>query len=716
MTINRNKRRLTAILTVFALVLGLFGVRETPVVQTASAATTPIVEFLNRGITAVNTGNGMLVKWRCLASDPANTTYRLYRNDTLIYTSNPASGSTAAQPTNFVDRSGNAQSKYRVDAAVGTNVFHSEDKVLISNTNYFDIPMTPPTSTHHANDVTVGDVDGDGEYELFVKWFPDNAQDNANSGTTGNTFIDCYKLNGTRLWRIDLGPNIRSGSHYTQMLVADYEMNGKAKLIVKTADGTIDGKGARIGSTAIHRNSSGYILAGDEFLTLFDGQTGENLHTIPYPVPRGTVSQWGDNYGNRVDRHLGAVAYLDGVRPSAVVIRGYYTRMTATAYDVVDNKLVRKWLFDSGFNANDTNNPAARAHGQGNHNVMPAAAHAGDSRQSIFLGSAAIRYDGTLLWSNRLGHGDAIDVGKFIPSRSGLQQWYCLESGSTGMSLRDALTGAEIFSYMNSGDVGRSVAANVWTGSTGAQFWGAGTSDVFNTTGGVTGMSRPTNNFLIYWEGGLERQTFDGTGSSGSTGKIERINSAGRIERVNITPGVLATNGYITNNSTKNTPGLIADIFGDWREELIMRASDSRSLRIYTTFHESPHRIVTMMHDPQYRNQVAGQNICYNQPSHPSFYLGTGNALPPIPDVEVRNNGTVTPPTTTATTTTTTVATTTTTTTSATTTTTTASPTTTTSATTTSTASTTTASTTLSTTTSASTTASTVSGGTTDST
>jgi len=363
----------------------------------------------------------------------------------------------------------------------------------MSNTNFFEIPLNPPTPvtsgvTYIANDITVGDVDGDGEYELFIEWEPDNAKDNSQDGPTDPVFIECIKLNGQSLWRINLGRNIRAGQHYTQMLVADYDLSGSAKLIVKTADGTVDGRGNVIGNAnADHRNSQGRILAGLELLTLFCGKTGENLHTINYNPGRGTVSQWGDNWGNRVDRFLGAVAYLDGIRPSAVTIRGYYTRMAVVAYDVVDNRLVQRWIFDTGFNS------SAPGFGNGNHNVMPANAH-GDGRQSIFLGSTAIRHDGQLMWSfelerinnqvtdnpNNGGHGDALHVGKHIPSRSGLQVFTPHENRPFGMSLRDALTGELLFRRTGSGDTGRGVGANVWRGNDGSEFWSSGSTEVVN--------------------------------------------------------------------------------------------------------------------------------------------------------------------------------------------------------------------------------------------
>ena len=582
-----------------------------------SAANSTIVEKLNRGISAVKTESGMLISWRYLANDPVNTVYKLYRDGALIYTSN------ANEATCYLDAGGGSNSKYRVDTVVNGEVVSSDNCTLISGNTYFDVPVSPPGSGYTPNDMTVGDVDGDGEYELFLKWEPDNSKDNSHSGVTGKVYIDCLKLNGIRLWRIDLGVNIRAGAHYTQMLVADFDLDGSAEMIVKTADGTVDGKGNVIGNAyADYRNSSGYILSGPEYLTLFDGRTGSNLHTINYKPERGTVSSWGDNYGNRVDRFLGAVAYLDGVKPSAVTIRGYYTRMTATAYDVVNKKLIEKWAFDTG------NSSSAVGYGDGNHNCMPADVD-GDGKQEIVLGATTLDHDGKVLWNTNAGHGDALHVGDLLPDRAGIEVYMCHENSPYGVSLIEGSSGKTIWRKPASGDTGRCCAGNVWSGNAGSEFWGVG-NDVYNGSGSTISMNRPPINFLIYWDGDLERETLNGYTDSPAV--IQKVQANGKLTTL------LETTGYYTCNTTKGTPCLSADIFGDWREEVIVRAADSKSVRIYCSPYDTDYRIVTLMHDPQYRNQVAGQNIAYNQPPHPSFYLGSERPIPTRPDVTVNGS------------------------------------------------------------------------------
>ena len=594
----------------------------------ADAASGYVVENLDRGISAINTGSGMMVSWRFLADDSDNSIFKLYRNNALIYTSN------AGNATCYLDKDGKSTDTYKVETVESGTIVSSDTCAMQSGSNYLEVKLDVPKAqtsgiTYSPNDCTVGDVDGDGQYELFVKWDPSNSKDNSQKGKTDKVFIDCYKIDGTKLWRIDLGVNIRAGAHYTQMLVAENDMDGFAEMVGKTADGTVDGVGNVIGdSSKDYRNSNGYILSGPEYYTLFEGSTGKALDTVDYNPGRGTVSKWGDSYGNRVDRFLGAVAYLDGVKPSAVTVRGYYTRMTACAYDVVNKKLVQKWYFDTG---NDKTKPG---YGDGNHNCMPADVD-NDGKQEIVLGATCLDDDGSVLWCLNTGHGDAMHLGDLLPDRNGLELWICHEDKPYGVSLVDASNGKTIFHKDGDADTGRCCAANVWAGNDGAEFWGLG-NDVFDGSGNTLSCRRPAVNFLSYWDGDLEREILDGYTDKPAT--ISKMKNDGTLTTI------LSTDGAYTCNTTKGTPCLSADIFGDWREELIVRASDSKSLRIYCTPYETDYRITTLMHDPQYRNQVAGQNISYNQPPHTSFYLASNYKLPERPNVSVLDDGIVIPP------------------------------------------------------------------------
>lgn len=606
----------------FALTVGTLPAEANQIASAAYGSGQNIAELVDRGLVAYNTGSGMMVSWRFLANDNDRAEFQLYRDDTLIYTSE------ADNATSFLDKAGSASSKYRLDTMISGKKVGSDTCSMVSNQSYFDIPLDIPwggtTKTgenysYTANDCSVGDADGDGVYEIFVKWDPTNAHDNSQQGYTGNVYIDCYKLTGEKLWRIDLGRNIRAGAHYTQFLVADFDCDGKCEMTCKTADGTVDGKGNVIGDgSKDYRNGSGYILDGPEYYSLFDCETGAVLDTVSYEFPRGTVSKqtWGDDYGNRCDRFLGTVAYLDGVHPSAVSIRGYYTRMTAVAYDVVNKKLSKRWTYDSGWSQQN-----GSGWGNGNHNCMPADVD-GDGKDEILCGAFTFDDNGKALWCTNKLHGDAMHVSDFDPNHPGQELWVCHEAKPYGVSLIDGATGNILVHEDRDKDTGRACAGNVWAGNPGGEFWGSRSTAVFNAAGQPINMSCPSINFLIWWDGDLERELLDGN-------TITKINQSGGIDTL------LTATGFDSCNGTKATPNLSADIFGDWREELILHSSDSKTLRIFCTPSETKYRITTLMHDMQYRMQVATQQNCYNQPPHPSFYLGSDQPLPDRPAVTI---------------------------------------------------------------------------------
>ena len=471
---------------------------------------------------------------------------------------------------------------------------------------------------HTPNDAAVGDLDGDGEYEIVVKQEV-RPRDNSQRGATGQTKLEAYKLDGTLLWRIDLGRNVREGAHYTQFLVFDFDGDGKAEVMCRTADGTVDGGGTVIGDpTADHRNSDGYVLAGPEFLTVFDGLTGKALASVPYVPARGQVADWGDAYGNRVDRFLAGVAYLDGGRPSAVFCRGYYTRTVLAAWDWRGGKLTQRWVFDS-----DAAGPQYR--GQGDHSLSVADVD-GDGKQDIVYGAMTVGSDGKPLYSTGLGHGDALHVSDLDPGRPGLEVFNVHEKSkqNLGVSFRDARTGAVLWSKP-SPDVGRGVAVDIDPRHRGAEFWasGPGLSGVWNVKGEQVSAKKPRAcNFAVWWDGDLLRELLDGT-------RISKWDWLAEAE----TP-LLVADGCQSNNGSKSTPCLSGDILGDWREEVIWRTADNRELRVYTTTTPTEYRLPTLVHDPQYRVALAWQNVGYNQPPHPGFYLGDGMTLPhPLPRI-----------------------------------------------------------------------------------
>lgn len=580
------------------------------------------VEKLNRGLVAIRLNtNQVYVGWRMLGTEPTDVSYNLYCNDVKL------AGSPFTTTTNFTHNSA-TNGTYTVSAIInGVEEPVSETATVWAN-QYLDIAMQIPPGgttpnnvvyTYEVNDCSVGDVDGDGQYEIFVKWDPTNAKDNSQSGYTGNVYIDCYRIDGTRLWRINLGKNIRAGAHYTQFMVYDLDSDGKAEIACKTADGTVDGTGTIIGSsTADYRNASGYILSGPEFLTVFNGLTGKAMASTNYLPARGTVSSWGDNYGNRVDRFIAAVAYLDGSKPSLVMGRGYYTRLVRVAWDWRNNTLSQRWIFDSNTSGN-----SAYA-GQGNHQMTVGDVD-GDGKDEISNGSSGIDDNGAKLYANGLGHGDALHMSDMDPDRSGQEVWQCHETpsqyGVYGMAFKDAKTGAPLWGVSGEGvDIGRCNAADIDPRHKGYECWGS-RGGLYDCKGNQIGTSKPSMNFSIWWDADLNRELLDSN----------RIDKWDHL--TNRSVNLLTATGYSSNNTTKATPALSADLFGDWREEVLFRKTDNTAIRIYTTNIATTHKLYTLMHDKQYRVAIAWQNSAYNQPPHPSFYLGVDMATQTKPNV-----------------------------------------------------------------------------------
>ncbi len=583
------------------------------------------MERLDRGVVAVATSSGVFVSWRMLGTEADDVAFNVYRNGTKL------NASPITTSTNFVDGTGALGAKYTVAAVVKGAEQAASAATAVWPQQYLRVPLQRPASgrtpdgvayDYSPNDLSVGDVDGDGRYEIIVKWDPSNSKDNSQSGYTGNVFVDAYELDGTRLWRIDLGKNIRAGAHYTQFIVYDLDGDGKAEIAMKTSDGTIDGTGVVIGNAnADYRNSTGYILTGPEYLTVFNGQTGKAMASTNFVPARGTVSSWGDSYGNRVDRFLAGVAYLDGQRPSLIMSRGYYTRAVITAWDWRSGKLSQRWNFDS----NTTGNSAYR--GQGAHSLVVADVN-GDGKDDIVYGAAAIDSSGKGLYSTGLGHGDALHVSDFDPSRPGKEVMMVHEDPGSykghGVEMHDAATGKILWSLSGGGaDVGRGVVMDVDPRYPGAESW-ATVGGLTSATGVHISDKRPSRvNFGVYWDGDLLRELLDGATidkRNPTTEKIDRLLTASDF-------------GATSNNTTKATPGLSADIFGDWREEVIWRNANNTELLVFTTTIPTKERLRTLMHDTQYRGSIANQNSAYNQPPNTSFFLGDGMVKPAQPKV-----------------------------------------------------------------------------------
>ncbi|ELZ24504.1 FG-GAP repeat protein [Haloterrigena salina JCM 13891] len=618
------------------------------------------MESLDRGLVAVPTDDGVLVRWRLLGTEPADLGFHVFRDGDRV------NNKPITESTNFLDPEGTIDSTYAVrPVGVGragggkhNGRKHGEDgsdrkpgmseSVEVWDEQYKEIPLNKPdpiegedgeTITYHANDASVGDLTGNGTLDIVQKWTPSDAGDNL-PGHRSDVLLDGYTIEGEHLWRINLGQNIRAGPHYTPFAVYDFDGDGRAELAVRTSDGTTDGTGTIIGDPdADYTNEDGFVLEGPEYLTVFDGETGEALATADFEPARGDVCDWGDCYGNRVDRFLAGAAYLDGERPSILMTRGYYEKTMLAAWDFRDGELTTRWIFDS----TDGNQ---EYEGQGNHQLATADVD-GDGKDEIVYGACVIDHDGTGLYSTGWHHGDALHVGDFDPSRDGLEVFQPHEYGEYGASFRDAETGELLWGIGDgSSDVGRGMIADIDPNYDGAEAWaGVPLSDDGLGTWSASGEQINENtvnsiNFGIWWTGDLHRELLDhdflGWEEGYGVGWIKKWNP--ETEEFEL---LKSFEGTRSNNSSKGTPCLSGDILGDWREEVIWRTEDSEALRLYATPYETDHRLHTLLHDPQYRTALAWQNAGYNQPPWPSYFIGHGMDDPPKPDIELvsTNNG-----------------------------------------------------------------------------
>ncbi|WP_026544943.1 rhamnogalacturonan lyase [Arthrobacter sp. 35/47] len=722
------------------------------------------LEHLDRGLVAAATSEGTFLSWRLLATEVTGASeagqtgadFAVYRNGEKI--------ATVTDSTNYLDPDATEGTTYSVAAVVDGVELQRSAEISPWAQGHTDIPLQKPADgvtpagesyTYSANDMSLGDADGDGDYEYVVKWDPSNSKDVSQTGYTGNTYVDTYTMDGTLLHRIDLGVNIRSGAHYTQFMVYDFDGDGRTEMMMKTAPGTTvtrytdgvagepeyitmpaDDIAAGYSNEDDYRKSAadyyehvvdmfagwhehpevvagnwpatledafgieqryeyplsdadaramadyfideyapsrstrnnlrafeGFILDGPEYLTVFDGATGEELQTVDYePGRHDDGLMWGDyamsriEPGNRVDRFLAGVAYLDGQRPSAVFARGYYTRSTLVAYNWDGKNLSKVWNVDSGWTPM-TNPFNDGPHGrlgtdpefgsittQGFHSLSAADVD-GDGRQEIVYGAATIDDDGSLLYSSfdtlpegsgnpgaeaGLGHGDAMHVTDIDPNRPGQEIWTVHEGGRWapyGSVMRDAATGEVLFGAYSGRDTGRGMIGDVRVDVEGIEAWasmpgGSDGSGLLSATGERVDAKTPGTNMSIRWAADLTTQIVNGSGNATPT-----IDDWTRGT-------VLTAEGTLTNNGTKGNPSLVADAFGDWREELFVRTADSSAIRVYLSTEVTGHKLTTLMHDPQYRAEVARQNTTYNQPSYTSYYLASDMdfADVPVPD------------------------------------------------------------------------------------
>ena len=660
-------KKLTAFLTAAVMVTSVASIPVlTSYADTNSTTEKRVMEKLDRGTVAVKTNDGVYLSWRLLGTESlTNQAFDIYRDSEKIYTTGEHDA------TCYTDSKGTADNKYTVvpkgeaiDKTEAVDVWTTNTTYKGRSVAYKDIAFKVPDGgktpkdeeyTYTANDMSVGDLDGDGEYEYIVKWDPSNSKDNSVKGYTGNVYLDAYELDGTLLWRIDLGVNIRAGAHYTQYMVYDFDGDGKSEVILKTAPGSKDGEGNYVSKAEKnitkgddakdYRNSSGLLMGkdgGPEYLTVFNGETGAAMQTVDFDPPRSilTSSEWGDSYANRSERYLAAVAYLDGVHPSVVMTRGYYTYVYAAAYTWDGTDLKEQWLstntpteenggtgctvkYADGTSKNNTNKTL---YAQGAHSVSVADVD-NDGYDEIIFGSAVLDHDGTVLTYDGRGHGDAEHVSDF--DNDGKQEIFMAhEAGKHNDKIIPYAVdikryNGDIMLQAAQGDIGRGIMDNVddeYALSSGnlSLFWSVAADGIYNQAGEKVGdipNSHGSNmeNFAVYWDGDLGRELLDGN-------KLVKYSVTSGTERIYCNSKNATLPGSI-NNSSKSNACLTADLFGDWREEIVLRYGDG--VRIYFSTIPTDYRLTTLMHDSQYRCAIAWQNVGYNQPPHTSYYIGS---------------------------------------------------------------------------------------------
>lgn len=645
------------------------------------------MENLDRGVYAIPADNGIFLSWRLLATEYGqDIQFNIYRNGQLI------NEEPITDKTNFVDEGGKPGDSYIVKTILDGDTYTSEPCIAMAE-NYLDIEVQQPEpqpningdmATYTLNDAGAADVDGDGQYEIIVKWYPSNGFDSGKqNGPSSPTIFDVYRMDGTPLWRLNMGLEMPSGAHFNQFMFYDLDEDGKAELFIKTSDGTMSyrpnedgrfdmddpdtlieyiGDPDVVPGSNIVGGKNGHVGPGsNEYVTVFNGLTGQVIDSIDFVNKTVDFQQWGDSYGNRSARYNAAIAYLPESEGSSETIpavlfnRGYYKRTTVAAYTLRDGKLNLEWNFVA---ETDT-----RYAGKGNHNMATGDVD-NDGFDELVIGSLALDHNGEVLWAkdgqegnDLCGHADAIHLAAMTPESDQLYVFTPEEDGysTVNYSLSNAANGGRIAGvWTQCTDTGRGIAANI-TPDPGYEYWASVPNSeipdeipegaIYNFYGDIISAVKPRNfstNWCAYWDGDLLSELPDAKNPSSKDAPMA-------IHKYNWVDNTMDTlevfEGTKTNNSTKNTPCLTADLLGDWREEIMVRSSDNQSLRIYMTDYETEYMIYTLMHDPVYRNAVANQNSSYNQPPHVGFYLGEDdrdrvlNMELPVADIEYTTEG-----------------------------------------------------------------------------
>lgn len=617
------------------------------------------MDAIDRGMVAIPTTSGNFVSWRIFGEEYYDVEYNLYRDGTLL-------NSEPLKVSNYTDKGGKSNSKYTV-APVIRGKEQAQSKAITpwtkqdGNGNYYwEIPVQPVSDRNGAdasadytlNDVSLADLDGDGISEFIVKRTCNVVTDL--SQKTRFHQLDCYDYNGNRLWWIDLGPNMLAGADEQWDAVAyDWDGDGKAEVLMRGQDNMIihhaDGTTTTIGSTTVDTRWDGieYTSTGNEYLLYLEGATAKPYQIGPsshpdymdYPLTRGSDSDWGAGIiGHRSTKHFFGAPFLDGRHASIFLGRGIYTKHKMAAYDVdpATHALTQIWSWECS--------SSGPWFGQGYHNYAIADVD-WDGRDEIVYGSMVIDDNGKGLSTTGLGHGDAQHCSDLDPYRHGQEQFACNED-QPAMNYRDATTSTIYYRAVATSDDGRSLCANFtnqYPGSVGRSVttgWISSVADkIIDELNGDAFIGWGDLNWRIYWDGDLCDEFLESPGTEG----YAVVYKPGTQSRL------LSAVDTKLNNNTKNNPGAVGDLFGDWREEIVVRNAANTALRIYTTNIPTSYRNYTLWHDHQYRNAMVWQSLGYNQPPHKSYFLGEleGITVAPPPltmtgRTEIANGGTIT--------------------------------------------------------------------------
>jgi rhamnogalacturonan endolyase len=554
-----------------------------------------IMERLGRGLVVANAGGATkYLSWRLLGPEQGtDIAFNVYKGGTKL------NATPIATSTNYEDNSAGSGDYTLKVVAGGAEQSETIKPMLVLQSNYLEMPLkaAPGRSVKFG---CVGDLDGDGEYEYVV----DRQQNNQSQ------YVDAYHRDGRFLWRIDMGPNSTNTSmstpgaatigygHSDNEAVYDIDCDGKGELLLKVANGTIFGDNKVLNATT---------NANDAFITAIDGMTGAEKGTrILVPNDNPTIGVPTGHFG---------ICYFDGVHPTLMFKAkwGGTKAMADMAFDFKNNAWSLRWKVLDDPIKDYTNNHQIRCLDIN-----------GDGIDEEVNGGYARDKDGKLIWnmtSQGIIHGDRWHIGKFDPSRSGLlgfgigqnatYDWYEYTADS-GKVIRKQGVGGKDLSRGDCGDVDpASPGYECWTGN--AVF------NMANLTGSQIGSGTPPQNFRIWWDGDVLSEQLDG--GTISKWAYPSMPSGGAFSKVTL-PGIFAAG---------SRPPLYGDMFGDWREELMMEQSGGATLRIYTTTIPTEKRIYCLMHDPEYRNAICEKG--YTQSRFLDYYLGEGMIDPPKPNM-----------------------------------------------------------------------------------